>query len=220
MKKQILILLFLCAGLLFNNYASADLVNPDYVNRHCRMGEVEKICSYESATPYGPAISSDCAQYKNIPTCYYLDVDMHSFGGTEKYCCFSDYSDATSAIHSIVMTLLTLLLTVLIELPVFWCFGFKNKEEIKTIILANTISVFSFAFASLMVNGLLFVLIFEIAIVIFEIWFLKRILKTISIKKIIFATITANIISATLGSFIMVWGVFIFNVLNNYQLFQ
>lgn len=90
--------------------------------------------------------------------------------------------------------------TILIELPVFYAFGFNTKKRIGLVILANVISVIAYHTINAITLGSIGVLIFELLITIFESLFLIMFLrKELSLKKIIIATAVANIASFILG---------------------
>jgi len=203
MKKYLLIL-FLILGLFVTSLVWADVMNPEYLTKHCPLNKVEKECSYTSETPFGPTTFTDCGSYKNNPKCQYLVGHGSSFGGQERYCCEPGFENAHHLyVSQIKLFGLTLFLTLLLELPVFWLFSFRKKKEILVITLANVISVSAFYIASFWLFGFLFVLISELVIIIFEIIFLAKILKGIDIKKITLATIVANLISAIIGGILI-----------------
>jgi len=204
--KKYFFLIAIVSALIVGNLSQADVMNPDYLIKKCPTNKIEKVCSFRSATPFGPETWSDCGQYRNNPLCTFLVGHGSSFGGQSKYCCqvdFNNISFSSLFIYIIKNTFPLLLLTLLLELPIFWIFGFRNKRAVSFIILANLISVISFSVASFWLGGFIFVVFSEVIIIIFEIAFLKLFLKEFIVKKIIFATLVANIISATVGTILL-----------------
>lgn len=96
--------------------------------------------------------------------------------------------------------------TILIELPVFYLFGFNTKKRIGLAILANVISVATYHTINAITLGSIGVLIFELLVTIFESLFLIVFLrKELSLRKIITATVAANITSFILGYIILIF---------------
>jgi len=198
--KKYLFVLFLILGLFVSSLVLADLINPDYLIKHCPPSKIQRECFYSTDLPFGPTTKSNCGLYKNNSLCKLLVSTGSSFGGQERYCCEPGFENPSFLFMSQIKRFgLTLLLTLLLEIPVFWLFGFRKKRELLIIILANVISVSTFYIASFWFSGFLFVLISELIIIIFEIIFLVKILKGVNIKKIILATLVANLISAIIG---------------------
>jgi hypothetical protein len=211
-SKNIILAIAVLTGIFMSGLALADLVNPDYYTRHCPLTKVEKECSYQK-TADRKITSGECKIYSENPQCELLVGEGHSFSGKNKYCCQPDYSNYFySVILSEAKKLgLTLLLTLLLELAIFWIFGFRTKKVLFSFAAANVISVISFYLAGLWLYylaGFPFVIISEAVIIIFEAVFLAAILKGANLKKIMLATLTANLVSAVLGgilySFILI----------------
>ncbi len=168
----------------------ADVVNPDYLKESCPIGTIEKRCYY--STYHDPYDFNGCRWSLENPTCFYLDGDGK---GTNRYCC---EAGIRSTIFSGRLSFV-LLLTLLMELTIFWIFGFRKRREIIVITIANIISVYAFFIASSAIYGINFVIYGEILIIIFEILFLKIFLRDIEIKRISLIVLIANLISAILG---------------------
>jgi len=209
MKKIIFlsILLFLTA-----NSVSADEISPEWLNLVCPPGMVEETCSSHSEEPFGPEISNDCDKYENNYQCTYLVGNCSSFGCMYRYCCqpgFDSDQISPSSISTIQYSLagmfIGLFATLLLELPIFLLFGFRNKRSLLFITLANVISVSFFHIAGSLMNGLIFIIAGEIIIFIFEVVFLTFTLKKFLLKRIILATLTANVASAVIGTLLAVF---------------
>ncbi len=100
------------------------------------------------------------------------------------------------------------LLTLALELPIFYLLGFKSKKALGLVAIVNIISVSAFHILNFTLNVELFygvgLLIAELLIIIFEFSLLAMFLrKEIAIKKIIIATVVANTVSALIGIFII-----------------
>lgn len=101
--------------------------------------------------------------------------------------------------------------TLVFEAPVFRIFGFKTKGQIRHVVVANAISVSLYHTTNAVLGGTLGweyfdggltsgILVAELFIVVFECVFLAFLLKKeLSIKRIVVATIVANIVSVALG---------------------
>lgn len=181
----------------------ADLVNPEYYSKKCNPGEIEVKCSYNSEDPFGPTTYDGCLDYKNNPNYRYLVGEGHSFGGKSIYC-FKP-QNSTQFISSIFSkTAPQLLGTLLIELSIFVLVGFRRKTDILFVSLANILSVLGFTAIGLTTQlGFIQILIAELLVIVFEVFF---ILKTThrSLGSVVGATVTANILSATLGTILLV----------------
>ena len=211
--KKIIVFLLLSSGLLISNLVSADVVNPDYLITQCPLNKLQRECFYSSKEAFESETKSDCEVYENNSSCEFLAGTGSSFGGQRRYCCEPGFKNASSSgISQIEHFGSVLLLTLLLELPVFLIFGFREKKALLAIALANLISVSAFYAANFWLSGIGFILISELAIIIFEIIFLATILKGNKIKKIILATLTANLVSAIIGgiliSFLALLGAF------------
>lgn len=100
-----------------------------------------------------------------------------------------------------------LLLTLLFELPIFYWLGFRSKKAITWAIIVNVITVPSYQIINTLMSGQishgLGLVIAEVLITALEASLLVIFLGEISTKKIIIATVAANLFSAIIGGFIV-----------------
>ena len=189
--------------------------NSEYFIKTCPLNKIEKECHYRSIEPFGPKTESDCYLYENNPKCDFLVGSGSSFGGSQKYCCISGFEEFESKnpyhplmsfyVYILKPLFLMIIFTLLIELPIFFIFGFRDKKSLFSIILANLISVIAFYVVGFfLLHGIIFILLAELLIIIFETIFLRLILKEFKIRKIILATLVANIASATIGGYLLI----------------
>ncbi|MFC1726894.1 hypothetical protein ACFL0Y_00005 [Patescibacteria group bacterium] len=85
---KIVSIIFLSASffLLFQKLALADVINPEWFEKKCEIGEIAITCSYKSKEPFGKRTEDECGYYKNDPSFRYLVGHGSSFGGEERYC--------------------------------------------------------------------------------------------------------------------------------------
>lgn len=189
---------------LFPRIALADLVNPDYFTKTCAPGEIEFECDYRSNTPFGPKIYDECTKYENNPNYTFLVGEGHSFGGSQKYC-FKALSLGDSINYHITVLLPLILITLLLEIPLFLIMISKNRKALLTVLFANLISIplLYFATTFLPFSGLVMLIVMELIVVIFEAIFIKLTLKELTFKKVLIYSFTANAVSAILGSIVL-----------------
>ncbi len=179
----------------------ADVPNPDYFTAKCNPIEIEIECSYKSKEPFGPKIYNECAKYENNPNYRFLEGTGSSFGGRQKFC-FKAVSSKDFIVYHIKTLLPLLLITLILEIPVFFIFGFKGKKALFALLFANLISVPSFYLATVFLpQG--FILVLELMIIIFEGIFIKFWFKEIKLRRILLCSFTANIVPAIFGSVII-----------------
>ena len=205
MKKFLLnIFLVLLLFIFLPKPASADLVNPEYYIKTCSPGEMEVQCRYESTQPFGPKTYNECAKYENNPNYRFLVGEGHSFGGSQKYC-FKAALTGDFIGYYIKVLLPLLLITLLLEIPIFLVFGFRGRRALFTVLSTNLISVplFNLATIFLPFSGLVALIIMELIVVIFEAVFIKLMLKEIAFRRILIYSFVANAVSAILGYVIL-----------------
>lgn len=179
----------------------ADIPNPGYFTAKCNPSEIEVECSYKSKEPFGPKIYNECAKYENNPNYRFLEGTGSSFGGRQKFC-FKAVSSKDFIVYHIKTLLPLLLITLTLEVPIFFIFGFKGKKALLALLFANLISVSSSYLATVFLpQG--FILVLELMIIIFEGIFIKFWLKEIKLRRILLCSFTANIVSAIFGSVII-----------------
>lgn len=203
--RVILLLVFFTCFLFLVKEVNADVINPEYYTKKCSSGELEITCSYKSIEPFGPKTYNECAPYENNPKYRFLTGNGHSFGGSSKYC-YSSGSIIPDATYLISKIFPAFVVTFFLELVVFYISGFRTKKDILGVLIVNLVSVFfanwiiSFIFISL--NKILFTLIVEILIIIFEAFFWKFWVPKTNSARIIKTVVIANLTSFVLGTII------------------
>lgn len=92
-----------------------------------------------------------------------------------------------------------LALTLLIELPIFYLLGFRNRLAVGMVILANLISLPSLHYVAAYLDGDGWFVFLEIMVVLFETLFLKLAIRQMPIARIFGVVAIANVISASIG---------------------
>ena len=230
--KSIHFLFYLLLALLLINFVYAD-VPIIFRTGDCPSNKVEVRCDYYFIELFGRRVHIGCEEYYENPKCEHIGGGGSTWGGESIYCCEPDFSNYASIyvfyknlLWYTFLILLSILLTLLLELPIFWIFGFRDKKSLFIIILANLTSLplfyiatryiyfyFTTSFGSYIAYGyfstflwfsdLIPVLIFEIPVIIYEALFLIIFLKNVNTKKILLAVFIANIFSATIGGLIL-----------------
>lgn len=206
MKKFLLnIVLFFLFFIFFLKPAYSDVISPEYFNKTCFPSEMEVECSYSSTQPFGDRTYDECAKYVNNPNYRYLVGAGHSLGGGINKYCFKAVSTVDFIFYHIKTLLPILLITLLLEIPIFLVFGFKGRRALLAVLSANLISLPLLYLATIFIPysvftvSVLTVLIMELLVVIFEAVFIKMILKEFSFKKILIYSFVANALSVILG---------------------
>lgn len=184
-------------------FVSADMTNPDYFTSSCDLDEIEVECVIDVGNPYPRTFSifyNACDKYEKSPNYRFLD----STHGTGKYCYKSTSVVAFVKYHMKKLFPL-LLITLLIELPIFLIFRFKNIKNISVVILANLISIPLFYVVTIVTpfKGLNPLIFMELVVVIFEAILIKFFLKGVSFKKVLVYSFAANFASAFIGILII-----------------
>lgn len=196
--KKYLFFIFLVLDLIVANFVFADVVPPEYLFLRCPTDKIEVTCS-ELIEMLFISGMENCKNYKINPSCKILK----SHNRTDTYCCEPDFENLPRYyLIKIQDFVFVLLITLLFELSVFWLFGLRKKRELFMIFLANFVSLLAFYISSFWFSGLNYILISELIIIIFEIIFFKKTLKEFGTRKIALATIVANFVSATIGTFL------------------
>lgn len=123
-------------------------------------------------------------------------------------------------LNSAPLIFIQLLLTLVIELPIYYIFGFRKLRGIGAVVVANIISVISFdsllifsnPFPHRINNFIFLILFFELSVIIFEALFLSAVAK-LNMKRTILASIIANVTSALLGMTILYFTPILFSLL-------
>ncbi len=198
------IILAITGAILFNKIAYADLINPEYYSKTCKPGEMEIQCSYKSTQPFGPKTYNECAKYENNPAYKYLTGEGHSFGGRSKYC-YKATSIENYLVYHIRTLLPLLLITLLLEIPLFLLMISKTRKGLLTVVLANLISVPLLYIATVLLpfTGFLLMLTMELTVIIFETLFIKFIYQDARFGKVLTYSFFANITSAIFGNVLL-----------------
>ncbi|QQS39120.1 hypothetical protein IPM62_00700 [Candidatus Woesebacteria bacterium] len=205
MKKLVFVVFFQLILLhIFVTSIKADLINPDYLTKKCSPGKIEVECSYRSSKPFGPKTFDGCAKYKNDSNYSYLTSEGHSFGGKEKYC-YTQGDSVNFLLLNLKKLFSLVIITIALESIFYFLVGFKNKKQFLSLVFANLVSVSLLYLATLTLpySNYLIVLGMELAVVVFEAWFIKLVIKTIRVRKILLLSFGANLISAIVGTLIL-----------------
>ncbi len=195
----VLFLLVFCS--LISTRAFADVATANSLIQ-CKWNEVKVDCT-ENSTAKG------CLDYvREIKSHFIIDP-----GSTQsQYCKNASLGDILTILKDkIVIIIPPLLVTVILEVLVFLLAGFRNKKELISVVIANCISlpsfILSFSFIPLGKGEslILSILIREFLVVMFEICFLIFVAKFQKRLKTILTTSVANFVSASLGSFLLIY---------------
>lgn len=147
--KYLFLLFFPVFFLLFTHSAYADLMNPEYLTKKCQPGEQEIVCSYSRKSMLSDYDEHECIPYKNNASYYYLTGHGSTFGGQDKYCLkhgavavsnpqlYYNFYVLKNFIYALLITIILELIAALIYLRK----NTKYKNILKTIIVANLISL-------------------------------------------------------------------------------
>ena len=206
---------FLLTALLFlffvPSIARADIPNPDFLDAQCPNGEQLIKCDTGSRlNPNAPGLPNQCAFYENNPSYQVLKVQstwggtLDSWNGQKKFC-YQPVNSFEGLIYHGKRLLLLLLITTLLELPIYYRFGFKSKKNLLQVILANLITLPIFYLISLVspIHSLTVLIVLEISVILFETMFLYHQNKTLNLKRVLLSAVVANVFSALAGSFIV-----------------
>ena len=181
----------------------ADVPNPDYFTAKCNAGEIEVECRWSRSSIDSP-IKNGCASYENDPSYRSLTGIGSTFGGSKRFC-FKAVSVSDSISHHVATLLPLLSITLLIELPIFFVLGVRNRKALLAVLAANLISVPLLYLATILLplTGFTTLIVMELIVIIFEAVFIKTILKEIGIRKLLMYSFIANAVSAILGSVLL-----------------
>lgn len=200
-----LILVFLIF-VFFPQLVFADVVNPNYFTAKCKPGEIEVECSWGRTTLNSP-INNRCVRYEKNPNYRFLEGTGSTFGGRQKFC-FKTVSTGNFISYHVKAVLPLILITLLLEIPIFFVLVVRDRRALFTVLSANVISVSLFYLATILLQLLLLtkftqLIIMELAVIAFEAVFIKLMLKEIRFKKILIYSFVANFISAVLGNILL-----------------
>lgn len=203
-RNLVLILAIILFVFIFPKGVSADLIDPraeeQYANSSCSsINEKEILCYYV----YNKG--SKCTKDIDInnPKVRFLATSGSASGNISKYCLKLETTKEVLFFH-LDHFFIRFIITFLLEILVFFAFGFRNKKSFYCIFFANLISYSWFYYLStiLLCNS---IFLMEVGVIIFESLFLKAFLKDIALRKIILATTVANFVSAFLGFIILLF---------------
>jgi len=209
--------LFFISLNIFSKPVFADLWNPGYDVVKCNINEFEIKCL--SSTMYTERING-CAKYENNSNYRHL---TDSWKGQSKYCLKAKLN--TTTLLTLIKKILPILsITLILELPIFWIFLHKERKLFLTAIYANLISIPIFTLShtlifkifqknlteeelisepnNLVIKKIVTIMVLEFFVFLFEAWFIKRKSNETKPIKIFICSFIANLISATIGSFI------------------
>jgi len=213
--KKYLFSIFILLGLFTSVKVFADIVPPGYYDKKCPSYKIEATCSWSSTFPFGSRINNDCPKYESNSQCEFLKRRVSSYGGSETYCCDSEYQKF-SFVSSVVslfknpirilefflnpIALVVLILTLIIEIIVFVLLKLREKKTLILFIIANLTSVSFFMLFGEFWSGLTFIFLAELLIFLFEAFFMISFDKKHERKKLIRAVLIANLVSAAVGT--------------------
>jgi len=194
----------------------------------CKPGEVEVTCKYtmpdgwlHDSSLKATWNNKECENYSSDPNYRYMGSDGSTFGGVVILC----KNDLKASILNLVKSLfLALSITLVIEILILLFFKMGKKIFIKKVLVINLITVtllniilFIIPFntpqisLTIMMPGMyktpILLVFMEIIVILVEYLYYKRNFKSIeniSLIKIFFYTVTANLFSWILGSFTLV----------------
>lgn len=197
MRRTVLILVFITIFLI-PSFVHADVMLPEYMNAKCNLGEKMVTCSYYTNEPFGAKTQDGCKNYDSNPNYRYLTSSGHSFGGTVKYCYMGDKIPWW---HALVFNnlLSALFLTLILELPIYYLYGYRKTKKLVIISIVNIISVGLFWLYELGIGaGIIKVLFGEVVIILGEAGLLTYSLKG-RFPRLLTISFIANTVSALLG---------------------
>lgn len=204
MKKFLFIIsLFFIIFISPPRLAFADLVNPNYFTAKCNFGEIEVECSW-SRTSLSSPINDGCTRYEKNPNYRFLEGEGHTFGGSQKFCYKAVSAGYFISYHAKALLPL-LLITLLLEIPIFFVVVLRGHKALFTVLFANLISVPLFYITTIFLpfRGFTILIVMELIVIVFEALFVKRMLKEIGFRKILVYSFVANAVSAILGGVIL-----------------
>lgn len=181
----------------------ADVPNPNYFTAKCNSDEIEVRCSWSRASLNSP-INDGCVRYDKNPNYRFLEGTGSTFGGRQKFC-FKAVSVSEFISYHINALLPLLLITLLLEIPVFFILGFRNRKALSVVLSANLISIPLLYLSTIFLPFTRFIplMIMELIVVVFEATFMRFMLKEIGFRKILIYSFIANAISAILGGVVL-----------------
>lgn len=181
---------------------SADIINPEWLDKKCDVDEIEVTCSYRTEMPFGPHTSDNCVGYKLNPSYRFLVAHGSSNGGGEKYC-FKAIGLLAQVQYLVYNYLLLLLLTLPLELAILWLLRFiKNRKILQAVIAANAVSVLLLVLAKMFLKLDLYIVlaIGEIIVFSIEVAIIRLIVKEFGFFRIFVSVLIANLVSAIFGT--------------------
>lgn len=204
MKKFLpYIFLVLFSLICFSKPVAADIPNPNYFTAKCNSDEIEIECSWSRASLNSP-INDSCNRYKKNPNYRFLEGTGSTLGGSQKFC-FKAISPSEFIGYHTKILLPPVLITLLLELPLFLIMISRNRKALFAVITANLISVSLFYLATVFFpfTGFPILLVLELIVIIFEAIFIKYLLKELRFRRILIYSFIANTISAIFGTVIL-----------------
>lgn len=111
---------------------------------------------------------------------------------------------ATSAWDPVKTIGIAFLITLALEIPILYLFGFKTKRHIFVAVLVNLLSFILLNVFLVIFHGEISkVVILELGVILLEILLYTLFVKDVSRRNIILGTVIANVTSALIGTFIL-----------------
>lgn len=209
MKKIIPVAIFISfLALIFSAVlsfsAKAQTVDYEFMFLACDPHEEEVTCRYNRRLNWwDPA--EGCKNLEVSSSYRMLTGQGDIWEGIKVYCyektlgggLAREYSNRVVGFLSKIVVPL-IVLTILVELPIFFAAGFRTKKSLGSALAINFISVpFANVFMFLLpVTGLLVLLPVTLLVILFEAGFLVAVLKGLSVKRIFYTSAAANFVSA------------------------
>lgn len=202
--KNILVSLILSSSALLiflPSQVRADVPDPKFLSSKCEAGEQEIMCSTgQSLNPAADQLKNECEAYTNRVGYRQIYSDLR----VQKYC-YMPLSQTDRLLSYFKSASILILLTLLLEVPTYYIFGFKSKKNILQVVLINVLTVSGLFLVTTFstYRGITPLLIMELLIVFIESVYLYMFNKKNTLEKILFASLIANSLSALLGGFIL-----------------
>jgi hypothetical protein len=184
----------------------ADIPIKEFSDAQCSLDEKMIVCD-NGFRWNGNNKTNECQNYRLNPAYRQLTVEtkydrqVSSDHGIEKYCLRNGSFIELFGYHVLNSGRL-LLITIIIELPLFWLFRFRGKKCALAIILMNALSVPILYLLSLALpyRNLYILLVLETGVVIFESYLFTRFNREFTLRNIFIFTLIINAVSAIFGS--------------------
>jgi hypothetical protein len=196
--------LVLISSIVLSFSTKAQTVDYEFMFLMCDPNEEEVTCRYNRRLNWwGPA--EGCKNFEVSSSYRMLTGQGNVWEGIKIYCYDStlagglakEYSNRVVGFLSKIVVPL-IVLTILVELPIFFAAGFRTRKSLGSAMAINFISVpFAHVFMFLLpVTGLLVLLPVTLLVILFEAGFLVAVLKGLSVKRIFYTSAVANFVSA------------------------